>query len=383
MKPIVSIITPTKNRYKYLKYLISLIDSFGSDEIELVVQDNSDNNEEIVEYLNENNYPCVKYFYSSDKLSMSGNSDLALQNSTGEYVCFIGDDDGVCRNIIDCVHWMKKNNIDAVRTSKTGYFWGDYNKKKLRDDMSRNVVYKQPRLSYRYTDPIKELKSVLKKGFQNPKNIPFLYTGIVKRSILDKIYRIGGTCFPGGSPDMSNGVSLCFFVKKYAIVDIPVVITGTSNMTGGGVHRKKGQITHLEDVGFISQKVIDEWEDSIPRIWAGRLAWPESGIKGLRYTNHEEFLQKMNYDYMFANFALYHYQYTNVAYNYAPNKLKFVYYLFILSAQTFLRILKNKSISIIKKRANGLIKQEEINDIIEAEKFLTENTENFKFNHLN
>ena len=46
---LLSIVVPTKNRYYYLKSLIKLVQSFNSNEIELVVQDNTENNSEILE----------------------------------------------------------------------------------------------------------------------------------------------------------------------------------------------------------------------------------------------------------------------------------------------------------------------------------------------
>lgn len=382
MKTLLSIVVPTKNRYKYLKHLINLIDSFKSDEIELVIQDNSDNNDEITQYLNVGIYPNVKYFYSSEKLSMSGNSDAAVLNSRGEYVCFIGDDDGVCRNIVDCARWMKENDIDIIKSSKVVYYWEDYNKKKLRDNLSQTIVYKQPKIQYYNSDPILELKKVLKIGFQDKLNLPFLYTGIVKRSVLDEVYKIGNTYFPGGSPDMSNGVSLCFFAKKMAIIDIPVVITGISNMTGGGILRRKGEISTLENVGFINQSVIDNWENNIPRIWEARFVWPESGIKALRYVHHEEFISEMNYDYMFANFSIYHLKNIKIAFSYSQDKLKYIYHLIQLLIKNSCRVLKNKIVALFVNRANGLMRQDNITDIIEAEKFLMNTIKNVKFENL-
>lgn len=381
MRPLISIVVPTKNRYKYLKYLIDLIESFNSTEIELVIQDNSDDNSEILDFLKNKNYQSIKYFYSSKKLSMSGNSDLAVLNSTGEYVCFIGDDDGVCRNIIDCVRWMKENDIEAAKPSKVGYYWGDYNKEKFKDNLSETLVYKKPNLTYEYIDTLKALEQTLKTGFQDKKNLPFLYTGIVKRLILDEVYKMGNTYFPGGSPDISNAVSLCFFITKYVFIDVPIIIPGTSNMTGGGIHRRKGRISALENVGFIDQSVVDNWEKEIPRIWAGRLAWPESALKGLRYVNHSDLIKGMNYDYMFANFSVYHHNYRKIAWEYTPNKIKYIVYLFWILFYNICRVSKNKLIALFVNRINGLIKENDIPSIILAENFLMEKYK-IDFNHI-
>ena len=94
MDYLVSVVVPTKNRYKYLKNLIRLIDGFHLDELELVIQDNSDDNTEILEYLKNYSNSNIHYYYSTDKLTMSTNADAGIRNAKGEYVCYIGDDDG-------------------------------------------------------------------------------------------------------------------------------------------------------------------------------------------------------------------------------------------------------------------------------------------------
>jgi glycosyltransferase involved in cell wall biosynthesis len=374
MKPLLSVVVPTKNRYKYLKYLIDLIEDFKSNEIELVIQDNSDSNVEIIKFLDEGHYQCVRYFHRSDKLSMSGNSNAAVLNSTGEYVCFIGDDDGVCRNIIECVRWMKANDIEALRSKRTSFVWGDSANKDKLNNTSECVIYDRPKLYYKYLDPMKELKKILKEGFQTIDFIPILYNGIVRRDVLDKVYKSGMTFFPGGSPDISNGVSLSFVTQKLVYVDFPVIISGMSKMTGGGVYNKKGRSLRLEEVDFIDKSVVENWEKDIPRIWAGRLAWPESGIKALRYMRHIELIETVNRNYMYASLAVYYRQHFKLAYKYAPSKVKFLSYLTSIFFVGGIRVVKNKIISSFNSDYYvGRLIARNITDILKAEEFLIEN----------
>lgn len=372
MRPIISIVVPTKNRYKYLKYLIELIDSFNSDDIELVIQDNTENNAGMVDFLNNLNSKVVKYFYSKEKLSMSANADLAILHSTGEYICFIGDDDGVCRNIIDCVKWMKKNEIDALRCIRTEYIWSDSKNDNMHINFSTScLIYDKPKLYYKFLNPIDELNKILKKGFQTIDYIPVVYHGIVKREVLDKVFEIGHTFFPGGSPDISNGVALSFFTKKFVYVNFPVIITGTSKMTGGGIYKKKGRSVTLDQVEFIDQSVIKNWEKDIPKIWAGRLAWPESGIKALRYVNRTELIDNVNKNYMFAAFSIYYRQHFKIAFEYAPNKIYFGEYVFLILFSNGFRVLKNKIISLIfPNHFVGRLIKRNIFNILEAENFI-------------
>ena len=78
-RKLLSIVVPTKDRYKYLKYLIELIASFNSDEVELVIQDNSEDNKEILDFLKERDYNFVtkKLLYENYSYDDAINNGIA------------------------------------------------------------------------------------------------------------------------------------------------------------------------------------------------------------------------------------------------------------------------------------------------------------------
>lgn len=292
MTPQLSIIVPTKNRYKYLFHLIELIKSFNSSEIELVIQDNSDDNSSFKDFVSKYGFLWLKYFYCSEKLTSIQNFNLAIQHATGDYVCFIGDDDGVTRHVIECVRWMKIHNIEAVRGAKTYYNWPEVTPGGF-------VSYETSEKTIEFLNPIAELKHILNYGCQTLDNIPVTYTGIVKREILDHIFSDFGTYFPGGaSADIANGVALCFYVKRYAKINLPIIITGTSKHTGGVENRSRP--LSFSDVTFISPSVAENWEGDFPQYWLGPLVWPESAIKSLRALGKESFILELDYDRVMA-----------------------------------------------------------------------------------
>lgn len=86
MNPIVSIVVPTKNRYKYLKLLISLIESFNDSRIELLVHDNSDDNAEIKKFLQGKSLLSTRYYYDPDKLSMCENAEVSIKQMVNIFV---------------------------------------------------------------------------------------------------------------------------------------------------------------------------------------------------------------------------------------------------------------------------------------------------------
>lgn len=381
MSYLLSIIIPEKDRYKYLVPLIHLIKSFDSDEIELVIQDNSENNSEILKFIESISFKHLKYFHHKDKLSVVQNTDKAVINSTGEYVCCIGDDDGVSRNIIDCVKWMKKNNVDSLRSRiHTYYSWPDS------IINPGTLSYENANLTFEYLDPVEQLNNVCKIGMQSIGLMPRLYHGIVRRDILDKIYKIGGTHFPGAAGDMANAVALCFNVNKFVVVDFHVTIPGSSIMHGGGIVKRKNQMAKLSEVDFISKDVAEKWENKIPPLWHTCFVWPESASKALKYISREDIIDKINYDYMLANFLTkLNLSFLGLCLKHSNNKLNFFKYLIKLNIINLL-ILAKAIISFFTFWDRRLIysvkRENNIETIIEAEALLYKKTGNIKFDKL-
>lgn len=326
MKPLLSIVVPTKDRYKYLKHLIALIDSFHSKDIELVLQDNTANNAEILEFLKQKEYPYIKYAHRAEQIPVFYNADLAVLNASGEYVCLIGDDDGVTKHIIDCVKWMKNNDIDVVVPAFIQYLWPDFNDKSF-GKHSAIVTYEIFSNKREIVNINDALNKSLKEGFINRGILPSVYHGIVKRNILDNIYHVGGTFFPGASPDIACGVALCFTANKYARVDFPIVISGASAEHGGGIRKLKDKLAQIEALPFLPHNAKDNWEKNIPKIWSGETVWPESAIKALRYMGRADLIKKVNFEFAQARFIMAHPAYWRLAFKVTNNYLKLFYYL--------------------------------------------------------
>lgn len=302
-RPLLSIVVPTKDRYYYLEKLVELIDSFKSDEIEMVIQDNSDDNSNFLEYLSHHNYPFIKYDHKQGQIPMSTNSDLAILNSSGEYVCFIGDDDGVTRYIVDCAKWMKRNCIDAVLPAKVSYFWPDAKKGRVNDNRS-TIHFNAFSGKVEFINPLSELYKLINKGFTNRGNIPLVYHGLVSREALNKIFRIGGTFFPGSSPDISNAVSLCFSINKYAVCDIPITISGASKYHGGGTDVLKNKQPLLSEIPWLLPNAEYNWDNRLPKIGIGESIWADSAIKALQYMGKLDLIEKINFENLYATIWL-------------------------------------------------------------------------------
>lgn len=363
MSYLLSIVVPTKNRYKYLEKLVELVIGFETSEIELVIQDNSNDNHEFLEFIEplKRKHGWIKYYYESKYLTTIQNFDLAISQCNGEYVCFIGDDDGVVRNIVYYASWMKENDIEALRPSRAVYYWGNNGRYK------QYATFEAGKKEFERLSPIHELIKILKGGCCNLGCIPVLYTGIVKRILLDEIYKDFGTYFPGVSPDAANGTVLSFYVKRYVLVNNPIVITGTSSQTGGGLQKKR--IVELKDVPFLRREDFKDWEGVLPPIWTGSVVWPGSVISALRKMGKEELISEIDFDLVYANFYYLNKDYKDLILEYVQDKKRFYRYYLIIKLNELKNNILNKIVMIYSSHRRNITSHFffGLSDIIEAE----------------
>lgn len=347
---LLSIVVPTKNRYGCLKKLIELFTFYSLPEIELVIQDNSDNNKELVEdFGNFENYPEIQYFYTPEHLSIGANSDLAILHSSGEYICFIGDDDGFTPYIRDAVLWMKSHNEKALVPADINYYWPEYHNS-ITGSLSASITYIPFKKDIKYIATKPMLKKIMGIGCTDRTGLPLVYHGIVKRSILDEIYKYGNTFFPGPSPDIANGVALSILLDRYVIMDLPIIIAGASQYQGGGARAMKNQAAELTTLPFLPKNTVCLWEKNIPKIWAAETIWAESAIKALRYMGKDDLINEINFEYLYARFIVFHYGLRGMAYKLSKHKLKLVLQVISLTLSRYynggIRLIKRKLFNI-------------------------------------
>lgn len=374
-KPLLSISIPTKNRYYYLKHLIELVRSFSSEEIEIVIQDNTADNTEILEYIESLDYPQLKYYHTKEQIPIYLNCDLAVRNSSGEYVCFLGDDDGVTKSILDCCKWMKKTGIECVVPEGYSYNWPDADELAAAKGLERGgtVFWKNPTNSIRIVKTKDALQMLLDKGCADRSVLPLLYHAVVKRSALEKIWNICGSYFPGASPDIANGVALALVIDRFAYVTYPVAFSGASKHLGGGEAKMKHRgTTDFNSLPFLPNHLEENWNDRVPKVWTAPTIWCQSSIMAFKAMHREDMLDRINYESMYEQVVIFYHYYRNLAYAQTNNTIR----LFIRSTfgiiKRYWNVFKRLSYQKVfhKSYSSDRNATKGINNIIEASDFL-------------
>jgi hypothetical protein len=302
LKTILSIVVPTKNRYYYLKFLVKYFHSINSNEIELIIHDNSDlgANKDFVNFLDFVNDLRVKYYYLEESVSQPENCDYAVSKASGEYVTMLGDDDIFSKYLIGYVKQWSYNEIDAILPVKGVYIWPDVKPRFYKDTLSGVFRTSSVTGAVNHINPLTLPDMVMKTGGTQILNLPRVYHGIVRKNILDQVYQESGSYFPGPSPDMANAIALCKYVKKYISIDIPLIISGQGSLSAGG----KGAIgEHFGEISKVDQLPKDtssNWTKGVPFYWSGNTIYAESVIQSLKRMNMERFIPKFNYEYLYA-----------------------------------------------------------------------------------
>lgn len=322
-KPLLSIVVPTKNRYKYLKHLIEMLRDFHSNEFELVINDNTEDNEEMIEFLSSIDFPYLKYNHVLKHLSVSQNADEVIRNSSGKYVCFIGDDDGVFPEIVDRVKEAESKGAEAIISKVVKYNWPDY-VDNSRYHISGVVLEELTFQKEGFIDVKSELKKVIDDGFGSLGHLPKVYQGIVSRQLLDLIYEKCGTYFPGPSPDMANAIALAILTDKVYFFNRNLIITGQCISVGGGEHLLKGVLKKITEVPHFSQADIEAWDPNLPDVWCSDTVWPTSGVKAMNMLN---FNHNIPYAKIYARFVYKHRDYFNLIRKFPYNRIKYHKYM--------------------------------------------------------
>jgi glycosyltransferase involved in cell wall biosynthesis len=316
--PLLSIIVPTRNRTEYVKSAIKSVLRIQAREIELVVSDNSDSSE-LRHWVEESLVDSrLVYRRSSGPASMSENYERAVSLASGEYLCLIGDDDGVNPEVVDATRWAKESGLDAlVPSSVTNYVWPDLHMKSKGALQAGELQIRQFKGALAYPDPDTELERCARDAGQNFHRLPKAYYGIVRRSCLDEVKRRAGKYFPGVSPDMAAAISIASCAAKVCFVDYPLFVPGSSANSNAGLSGLNRHLGWLREQPHLEPDCEETWSRIVPKFYSVQTIWGEATVNALRAMGRADMLKRFNVPYLYSLCIVYHPKYIFAArYNY-------------------------------------------------------------------
>ncbi|MGN7763267.1 glycosyltransferase [Paenibacillus sp. 22594] len=366
---LISIIIPTKNREKYAYKAVEQILQIDDERIQVVVQDNSDTRklEELLHRFKENKR--LKYNYTEGIVSFVDNFSIAVSLADGEYLCLIGDDDGIVPQIIGVVEWAKKNNVDAIKPELNAVFFWPHSEalKESIDNGYLNITKITSKAEW--CNPLSEVEKLLNQGAQRYLYLDMvkLYHGIVRKSCLENIKILTGRYFGGLSPDIYISVALSLTVKNLVKIDFPLTISGICSKSGSADSATGRHTGRLVDAPHFRGQKNYEWSKLVPEFYSVETIWADSALAAIKDLDKEELINKFNIGILLFNCLKKYPQFENIitehSNSFAKNELsiRYTYY-----CSNIIEISKK----VLNKLTNRSLRINGVDNIIEANNFL-------------
>ena len=298
--PLLSIVIATRNRVPYAISAILSILEISDARLELVVQDNSESRD-LESYVRCNVRDSrFRYRYTPPPFSSIDNFNAAVELATGEYVCLIGDDDGVNPEIMDAAEWAKRENIDSLGVRNVAnYSWPKTGvPPTLFTKITEATLQVSPFKGYLIdADCEKEMRALIRNGalYYLFFKLPKLYHGLVHRRCLAAVHSKVGNYFGGLSPDIFSSLAIVCVAKRVVITDYPLTIPGvcraSTSVTEGPLKKPSKD---LKDAPHFRDRGDYQWCELVPRFYATETIWADSAVAALRAMGREDLVRQLN-----------------------------------------------------------------------------------------
>ena len=309
----VSIVIPTKNRQQYCIEAIKQILELGFDDLQICIQDNSDD-DCLRQFIDGIHNDHVVYNYHAGVLSFVDNFSEAILLASGEYVCMIGDDDGILPSIMEEVYYARKHNLDAIIPGLNAIYYWPSSRPIVEKGENGCLVLIPMSKGHKRVDTKKSLEDLVRYGGLNYLNYDLakVYHGLVRRKIFLDIKHRTGYIFDGLTPDLYMATALSLTCKKVVKTDYPISVSGicpTSGSTDSATGKHTGA---LKDAPHFRGHDNYEWDMLIPAFYSVETIWSESMLRALKNFHEDELISKFNVK-IFDSFCLNRYpQFTDV-----------------------------------------------------------------------
>lgn len=230
-----SIVIPTRERAETLKYCLkTCVEQEEFQNYEIIVSDNNSSpaTKEVVEAFN-----CdkIKYFSTGKTLAMHENFEFAVSHAKGEYVIFLGDDDGILlKGLYNLNQIIEKTCFKAIAWQWIFYYWPEGVPIGV-----ENLMYIPISSNVTVVNGKNSIKEVVQ--FKKPySQLPMLYiNGAIHRDLIAELRTKTGGVFFSVTPDCYSAICFAYLSKSYLFLDRPISIAAISKKSNGNNHLYK------------------------------------------------------------------------------------------------------------------------------------------------
>lgn len=225
--PRFSIVIPTRNRLETLRHALQTCLDQDFDDFEVVVMDNgSDPPAEPVARATGSGR--IRVERSDVPLAMSDNWDRGVAAAQGEWVCVLGDDDGLMPYALRELDRLARTvPLRAIRWTAAYYTWPNFSYPEqanyLRLPLGREAQVAD------YADIVPEV-AAFRACYSR---LPMLYNAAIHRDLIEELRRRTGRIFACPIPDVYSGFALGYLAGQYLSCELPLSVAGSSGQSSG------------------------------------------------------------------------------------------------------------------------------------------------------
>jgi hypothetical protein len=300
--PLVSIVIPTKNRWKYAHWAIMSALELDTDEVEVVVLDTSDDGSVGAAFADSIADRRLVYRWCAPPLDIIATFNTAVDLARGHYVCLIGDDDAVLPKIVDVARDALERNIDVVSTRGISYQWPDFQSRYFGSRHAGKVYVAKYTGKAWYGDLEDSLQRCAINYGQMRQMLwlPRVYTGLFRKSVVEASRSLRPNFFGGVCPDVYGAIAAASFAKKWCIADYPLILPGSSAASTAGMSSTGKHSSELSEVEHFKAFTHLDWPAEIPRFWTVETVWAAGAWAALRDHNREDLLKQFDLSCVYA-----------------------------------------------------------------------------------
>ena len=227
--PLLSVVIPTLNRPDTLRHALATLQVQAAGDCEFIIQNNG-GNAEIAALVAALDDPRFKHFTTPEIVTMTENWEMALDRATGDYVTFIGDDDGLMPDACAiATEIFKHGDLELLSWAPFAYYWPDYYHPGFRNRLVASINL---RFTAERIDSRDELAQFY--GFQTHyARLPMIYNSFVHRDVIDRMKAAEGRYFLGLSPDVTSGIVNAALTRSFVRLSRPLSLSGLSRHSTG------------------------------------------------------------------------------------------------------------------------------------------------------
>jgi hypothetical protein len=300
--PLVSIVIPTKNRWKYARWAIMSALELHADEVEVVVLDTSDDGSTASAFADSLADNRLVYRWCAAPMDIIATFNTAVDLARGHYVCLIGDDDAVLPKIVEVARDALARSIDVVSTRGVSYQWPDFQSRYFGGRHAGKTYVAEYTGKAWYGDLEDSLQRCALNSGQMRQMLwlPRVYTGLFRKAIIEASRSLRPTFFGGVCPDIYGVIAAASFAHKWCIVDYPLILPGSSAASTAGLSSTGKHTSELSEVEHFKAFVHLDWPAEIPQFWTVETVWAAGAWSALRDHNRNDLLLQFDLSRVYA-----------------------------------------------------------------------------------